>query len=266
MRNFKMIMLTVIAVSAVLFIMLTAMTGMENIWDKEKTADNLITIDKEIISGDVAAFDYPYLQYSENKDKLSIYSNYFGESWSQWRTEEFIQQDNNMISYQTAANTAGEAIKYIYGISEQSQTAAALQLYRFSPSKTYIEENRYIYKFFDSQHNLYTVNIDPYKNMIFRISKDDLHSRQRGEACDVTDKETKELQDIFTQYLSLLNIDSDILSFNIIAALYTDGDKLYTVNSYLSNEHIAVVSFEKAADGYYELKTFVLLYSPDKTN
>ncbi len=262
MKNTKIIFLTVAVVAVALLSVLGMSNIVETAWQQENTVDN--TLDAEITDSVESVFDYPYLQYSKNKETLTDYNKWFGESWAKWRTEEFIESDENMISYQEAANVAGEAIKYIYGMTEQSQNVAALQLYNYTPSRNYIQEKRYIYRFFDSSHNLYTVRIDPYNKIIFQISKDNLKGFRLGDTYEVTDEENKEIRDVFEQYLSFLGIDCEVLSFSLIASYADNGIIHYTINSYLSNDHIASVSINKDKDKYYELDTFSLLYSPDK--
>ena len=121
-------------------------------------------------------FNYPYLVYSQDKNSLHPYSVWFPDYINlEWDTKQFITPNENMISYQQAANLAGEALKNIYGLEEHTCANGVIQLYNHVVYNTrptdeelvitkhntgYSQPHRYVYRFFDSNNAHYYAMID----------------------------------------------------------------------------------------------------------
>lgn len=105
MKNKKLITITVCLVSAVLIGMFGLSKFFENSWQQEKTVDN--DLNAEIIDNGEMKIDYPYTV-----------------------SERSLNSDDypNIISYQEAANIAGEAILYLSGVTEHQKVAGEINL------------------------------------------------------------------------------------------------------------------------------------------
>ena len=117
MKNRKVALLTILSVVIVVAGILGLSKLFETGWQNENTVDN--SLDAEIIDSSESVFNYPYInaQMLEN-DKNSFWNNIIGI------TSDIVSVPENAISYQEAANTAGEAIQYITGyMNHQKGTA-----------------------------------------------------------------------------------------------------------------------------------------------
>lgn len=105
MKNKKIISLTVFAVVLVLAGILGLSKLFENGWQNENTIDN--SLDAEIIENSEIKIDYPYTVSEKSLN-----------------AEEYP----DIISYQEAANIAGEAILYLSGVTEHQKVAGEINL------------------------------------------------------------------------------------------------------------------------------------------
>lgn len=105
MKSNKIISTTIAMVAAILIGLLGLSKIFEISWQRENTVDN--SLDAEIVENSEMKIDYPYI-ISENSINVEEYPN--------------------IISYQEAANIAGEAILYLSGVTEHQKVAGEITL------------------------------------------------------------------------------------------------------------------------------------------
>lgn len=205
-------------------------------------------------------FNYPYLVYSKDKDNLFQYSKWFPDYISfEWDTKQFITPNEDMISYQQAANLAGEALKNIYGLEEHTHENSVIQLYNHvvynsRPTDSelsvrnyntgYNQPHRYVYRFLDSNDTHYYASIDRYTGTVFNIGIQSI-SFVAGEEASATDEEKQQLETIVKECIQHLDINSEITDMNVKHYVNISGLNYYYIDTFLSDSSVAVVSVYK---------------------
>ncbi len=231
------------------------------------------TINTKIEQTKNKPFDYPYIVYSKDKDNLFPYSKWFPDYISfDWDTNQFISPDENMISYQQAANLAGEALKNIYGLSEHTNENGVIQLYNHvvynsRPTDSqlavtkyntgYNQPHRYVYRFLDSNDTHYYASIDRYNGTVFNIGIQSV-SFVAGEEATATDQEMQAVESIIKESIQHLGITAEITSMDIKHCVNISGLNYYNADVFLSDGCVAVVSIYKPYGEDYQLKNFNL--------
>ena len=222
------------------------------------------------------SFNYPYLVYSQDKNGLHPYSVWFPDYINlEWDTKQFITPNEDMISYQQAANLAGEALKNIYGLEEHTCANGVIQLYNHVVYNTrptdeelvitkhntgYSQPHRYVYRFLDSNNAHYYAMVDRYNGTVFRIGINSI-SFVAGEEASATDEEIQRLETMVKKYIDCLGINAEIKDMDIKHGVNITGLNYYTVDAFLSDGSVAVVSIHKPYGEAYCL-TGLSLNSP----
>ncbi len=212
-------------------------------------------------------FNYPYLVYSKDKDNLYRYSKWFPDYISlQWDTKQFITPNEDMISYQQAANLAGEALKNIYGLEEHAHENGVIQLYNhvvynsistdseLSVTKYntgYSQPHRYVYRFLDSNDTHYYVSIDRYTGTVFNIGNHSI-SFVAGEDASATDEEIQQVETMVKECIRYLGINAEITDMNIKHFVNISGLNYCYIETFLSDGSVAVASVYKSYGEPYQ--------------
>ena len=162
MKNKKLISITVCLVAAVLVGILGLSKFFESTWQNENTVDN--SLDAEIVDSSESVFNYPYItaQMLEN-DKSLPWNNIIGI------TSDVVPVPENAISYQEAANIAGEAIQYITGYMNHQKASAFVDCQLWH---RYISDNSPLDFSVDKVHS---EELTVYKYVILEDTDNDKH-------------------------------------------------------------------------------------------
>ena len=120
MKNSKIIVLTTIVIAMALGGVLGASKFFENFWQRGDEVEN--TLNAEIVDEVENIFNYPYTI----DDGQTI----------EWDSEYISTPPQEAISFQEAANIAGETLKYMYGFTAH-QTVPAKICYHNRPDTAY---------------------------------------------------------------------------------------------------------------------------------
>ena len=172
MKNKKIVPMTIAMVAVVLIGMLALSKFFENSWQQENTVDN--SLDAEIVENDNNIFNYKYTNIALFKQDRSIVEypvdviidNYI-ENFEAYINKSGINDKAAEISYQEAANIAGEAIKYSIGFTDHQNTVAFVERVPFKNTKYRYTEN------IDETEELYTETLDTYE-CIFIVYYEDV--------------------------------------------------------------------------------------------
>lgn len=189
MKKGKIAVITACAVVLILGGVIALSRAFENSWQNENTIDNSLNV--EIVDSSESVFNYPYInaQILEN-DKSLLWNNILGI------TSDVVPVPENAISYQEAANIAGEAIQYITGYMNHQKSTAFVdcQLWHrnisdnspldYSVDKVH-SENLTVYKYVileDTDNDKYFeidiyATVDPFTKEIYSINFKDENYR-----------------------------------------------------------------------------------------
>lgn len=217
-------------------------------------------------------FNYSYMVYSQNKDNLKAYKSWFPDYISlTWETKQFITPDENMITYQQAANIAGEALKNFYGVTEHTHISGVIQLYNHvvynslqpdpelvvSKSNTgYSQPHRYVYMFIDSNNMRYNVYVDRYNGVVFNIF--DNETAVAGEEVPITSDETQIVESMVKNCIQFLGINTEITRIDVTHTINITGLNRYYAEVFLADGYVADVTILKPAGEDYRLSGFQL--------
>ncbi len=132
MKTKRIISLTVFAVALVLTGILGLSKVFENGWQNENTIDN--SLDAEIVENNDGIFDYKYTNialFKEDRTDIEYPLDIIIENHIE-NVEEYIQKSGIndtpvTITYQQAANIAGETIKYAIGFTDHQNNVAFVE-------------------------------------------------------------------------------------------------------------------------------------------
>lgn len=113
MKNKKIISLTVFFVVLVLVGILGLSKLFETSWQNENTVDN--SLDAEIVDSVENIFNYPFV--IDNGETID------------WDNKYMTTPPEDAISWQEAANIAGETLKYMYGYTDHQKIQAKMCYY-----------------------------------------------------------------------------------------------------------------------------------------
>ena len=217
-------------------------------------------------------FNYPYLVYSQNKDALKAYKSWFPDYISlTWETKQFITPDENMITYQQAANIAGEALKNFYGVTEHTHIAGVIQLYNhvlynsFQPdseliisssSTGYGQPHRYVYMFIDSNNIRYNVYVDRYSGIVFNIHSNE--TAVAGEEVPLTNEGFQTVESMAKNCRQFLNITTEITQIYVTHTLNISSLDHYYADVFFADGSVADITILKAHGEDYRFSSFSL--------
>ena len=113
MRNKKIIPLTIAIVSIVLIGMLSLSKVFEATWQSENTVDN--SLSAEVVDDVETIFDYPFV--IDNGETIN------------WDNKYMTTPPEGAITWQQAANVAGETLKYMFGYTDHQKNQAKMCYY-----------------------------------------------------------------------------------------------------------------------------------------
>lgn len=234
MKNKKLIFLTIAIVAVVLIGVLGMSRFFETSWQQENTVDNSLSAD--IVENSESAFDYPF---EINNDMTLFINTYLNNSISSIEDfrggldgEYISQPDSDMISYQQAANYAGEALKYLYGFTQQQITTAVITYFdmpfyssQYRGSTFYSCYNTWSYTDdFDEVITIRTnVYVNPYNGEIMQIvvSDDKATSQNSSDNDMIFDADKKELLQYAMNILKTIGIDYEVEECYIVHQGYS---------------------------------------------
>ena len=113
MKNKKLIPITVCLVVAVLVGMLGLSKFFETTWQNENTVDN--SLSAEVVDDVETIFDYPFV--IDNGETID------------WDNKYMTTPPEGAITWQQAANVAGETLKYMFGYTDHQKNQAKMCYY-----------------------------------------------------------------------------------------------------------------------------------------
>ena len=113
MKNKKIIPMTIAMVAVVLIGMLGLSKAFENTWQNENTVDN--SLSAEVVDDVETIFDYPFV--IDNGETID------------WDNKYMTTPPEGAITWQQAANVAGETLKYMFGYTDHQKNQAKMCYY-----------------------------------------------------------------------------------------------------------------------------------------
>ncbi len=194
MKNKRTIILTAITIVLFRCMMLMGAKFFVNSIETGNEISNSLTAEIQSQENVENTFDYPYFKVQDIEDNreftaYNIYKEYLKSSLGailpkdeQLFYSRLARQpvpDENMVTYQQAANTCGEALKYLYGITYHTNEPAMIW---YLKSEEWGEQFRYIItdgkavddslKGASSYYGRYiTINVDAYTGKVTGIFK-----------------------------------------------------------------------------------------------
>ncbi len=238
MKNKKIISLTIAIVAVVLIAVLGLSRFFETSWQNESTVDNSLSAD--IVENSESAFDYPFEINNDMTLFVNTYPNNSISSIEDFRgglDGEYISQpDSDMISYQQAANYAGEALKYLYGFTQQQIHTAIITYFdmpfyssQYRGSTFYSYYNTWSYT--DDSDEVITIKtnvyVNPYNGEIMQIVVSDgkITSQNSSDNDIISDADKKELLPYAMDVLKTIGIAYEVDECYIVPQGYSvDGE------------------------------------------
>ena len=260
MKNKKIISLTIFAVVLVAFGILGLSKLFENGWQNENTVDN--SLDAEIVDNVENIFNYPFEINEDMQIFINAYPNNQISSLEDFRggfNGEYISQpDKNMITYQQAANYAGEMLKYLYGFTQPQNNTAKITFFDmyyydeyYRGSTFYSYNNQWEYTDYSGKTGKMIVNvyINPYNGEIMQI----VVKQETGEQKDTISSDIKvsmdksELYQYAVEILNTIGINYDVEECYIC----NWGEDKINVIVKLTDEKIYNFWFDLQCDNYF---------------
>lgn len=237
MKNKKIIILTVFIISATVFGVLGMSNIFENIWQTTGEKDNSYTVNRENLQGDATVFNYPYFDVREYKSLTDINAleRYSPEikSYEQYLLSDdkdklLISYDkeasSDMITYQEVANICGEAIKYMYGITEHQNIPVMIK-YIYHNDANVLNQKYYQYVLFTESRSYIDMTIDPYSGEIKNITTSQMLVTDFNENIKANIQSDYLIVDIESLIINQTKENLDILGNNVAVDKYEISEK-----------------------------------------
>ena len=181
MKNKKIIILTVFIISATVFGVLGMSNIFENIWQTTGEKDNSYTVNRENLQGEATVFNYPYFDVKEHNritdnfvreryaSDIDLYELTLSQDISNRSTLANVDKSptDDMVSYQYVANLCGEAVKYLYGITEHQNFPSVITYFYNISGKG--EEQVYSHRI-RTNDDYIEMLVDSYTGEIYSVS------------------------------------------------------------------------------------------------
>ncbi|MBR6610469.1 MAG: hypothetical protein IKK99_09680 [Oscillospiraceae bacterium] len=222
MKNKKVISLTVVLIGAVIAGVIGMSKLLETYWQTTDSKDNNLTVNENNFSSEKSVFDYPYFDVKEHnkltdnavRERYISDINLYEITLTQDDENKIIIANvdkaptSDMVSYQQVANVCGEAVKYLYGMTEHQNFPSAITYYYNISSKG--KENVYSYRLRIDEHYIEFL-VDSYTGEICSVSTSGglvIELNENAEEDRITDFLT---DDIKSSLIALANENLDVL-------------------------------------------------------
>ncbi len=232
-----------------------------------ETENNLSAEINEADNNGEIAFDYPYgtVYTMVDSTEMDAYKDHYDISTE--RIQEIVKTDVNppkdLIQYQEAVNICGEAIKYIYGYTAQSNNKS---LILYQPADNNYEFGMNFVYYFDGTAD-FSVQIDPQtgKILYFRSNEHINIKTNPDEKKEMineipSDQATAKIMETILKDLEILGYKEsmDTIAFHNIAITARSNYDWYNVTVVLSNGMRGQLGYSTTDEDYFELGRFYL--------
>lgn len=245
MKNKKVIFLTIIIVTVALIGVLSMSRVFETMWQNTGTSENNLDVDESNLQQQTA-FNYPYI--IDNGQTVD------------WDNQYITTPPEDVITWQQAANIAGETIKDIFGITNHQKSTAKMCYYDRpnTENERFSGETYYYYSEWDKDINgvIQNINVWAYIDahtgevlLLNNVNETAKTERANVEWQAPTDnikkKLLKDTNDILAYFGKNEVVRFKIYNMGISTELYSSNPiKTYMIMAYLSDEQLVQLYFD----------------------
>ena len=256
MKNNKIVTLTIAIVVVALVTILALSKAFEIVWQKENTVDNILSA--EVVDDSGTVFDYPFI--IDNGETID------------WDEEYITVPPADAISYQEAANIAGETLKYMYGYTIQQTVPGKICYHDRPESASQFPGIKDYYYYFKNEDIEAFVFIEPYTGepTLFQlVNMSDIEGNNDIQWQDLEQLDKKKLMSDVSSILQYLN-KPEAMKIGVSDVILSDCN-----NKYIKVHQTSVVLVDGTQvqlwlaignnDGYHQLVTYknLTIYGSD---